>query len=353
MQRELPGDGGRSVEEFEPPGPLLFLPLLFLQGGGMDLSRVGEKLFSSVRSARSLGFLPSNADRPEVPERAAAAAAAARALAGLPPHEKVSLASNSKEPHSIFGNRDSAMEELEEEFYEEDFDPVRYILEHIQSDESDAAFFEKKATLRLAQLDRIAERLSRHVMEHHEELVKGMQLVMELERDLKVANVICMNGRRHIISSMNEVSRDLVVNTKAKKKQALLGLLPILAELHRAVDMQMELDGLVEEESYFRAFALLPEYLQILDSFSELSAVKEMSVGVEVWLERTLQKLDALLLGVCRKFSEENYVTAVDAYALVGDIAGLAEKIQSFYMQEVISNTHLLLKDMVLEAYLQ
>jgi hypothetical protein len=46
--------------------------------------------------------------------------------------------------------------------------------------------------------------------------------VMELEQDLKVANVICMNGRRHVSSSKNEVSRDLVVNVKSKKKQALL-----------------------------------------------------------------------------------------------------------------------------------
>ena len=30
------------------------------------------------------------------------------------------------------------------------------------------------------------------------------------------------NGRRHITSSKNEVSRDLVVNVKSKKKQALL-----------------------------------------------------------------------------------------------------------------------------------
>lgn len=32
----------------------------------MDLAKVGEKLLSSVRSARSLGLLPSPSDRPEV-----------------------------------------------------------------------------------------------------------------------------------------------------------------------------------------------------------------------------------------------------------------------------------------------
>ncbi|RRT45410.1 hypothetical protein B296_00055157 [Ensete ventricosum] len=56
----------RSIPEFQAPGPLLFLPLLFIQGGGMDLSKVGEKIISSVRSARSLGLLPSSSDRPEL-----------------------------------------------------------------------------------------------------------------------------------------------------------------------------------------------------------------------------------------------------------------------------------------------
>ncbi|PKU77742.1 syndetin isoform X1 [Dendrobium catenatum] len=349
MQRESSWVGGRSVHELEPPGPLLFLPLLLLQGGGMDLSRVGEKIFSSVRSARSLGLLPSTSDRPEVPERVAAAAAAARALAGLPPHERIALTSNSEDITFLYGSKDQTLEVLEEEFYEEDFDPVKYILEHIQSGESDTVYFEKKATLRLAQLDKIAERLARNVVEHHEELVKGLQLVMELQQDLKVANVICMNGRRHIASSMHEFSRELVVHSHSKKKQALLEMLPILAELHRALDMQLELEGLVKEGNFFQAFALLPEYLQLLDGYLELSAIKEMSSGIEAWFERTLQKLDKLLLGVCRTFREESYATVIDAYVLVGDITGLAEKIQSFFMQEVLSETYSLLKDIVIE----
>lgn len=40
----------------------------------------------------------------------------------------------------------------------------------------------------------------------------------------------------------------------------------------------------------------------------------------------------------------------VDAYALIGDISGLAEKIQSFFMQEVLSETHSVLKDTVQEV---
>ncbi|XP_023519396.1 syndetin-like isoform X2 [Cucurbita pepo subsp. pepo] len=186
-------------------------------------------------------------------------------------------------------------------------------------------------------------------MEHHEVMVKGMHLFRELEKDLKIANVICRNGKRHLNSSMLAVSRDLIVNSNSKKKQALLDMLPILSELRHAVDMQSMLEILVEEGNYSKAFQVLSEYLQLLDSFSELSVIREMSCGIETWLGRTLQKLDSLLIEVCQEFKKEAYLTVVDAYALIGDVSGLAEKIQSFFMQEVISETHSALKDIVQE----
>lgn len=348
FNEELREGGG-----FQSSSIFFLVPFLLFQGGGMDLSKVGEKILSSVRSARSIGLLPSSSDRPEVPARAAAAAVVARALAGLPAHQRLSLPSSSEELRFIYGSSSQAevVEELEEEFYKEDFDPINHMLEHIPSEENELEYFEKQASLRIAQLDRVAELLSRNVMEHHEVMVKGMNLVRELEKDLQVANVICMNGRRHINSSITEVSRDLIVNANSKKKQTLLDMIPILTELCHARDMQLALESLVEEGNYCKAFQVLSEYLQLLDSYSELSAIQEMSRGVEVWLSRTLQKLDSLLLGVCQEFKEEAYINVVDAYALIGDVSGLAEKIQSFFMQEVISETHYVLKSIVVEDH--
>ncbi|CAH8361226.1 unnamed protein product [Eruca vesicaria subsp. sativa] len=317
----------------------------------MDFSKVGEKFLSSVKSAKSLGLLPSSfSDRPEIPARATAAAAVARALAGLAPDQRLSISSSATELSLIYGgNRPppQEVEELEQGFYQEDFDPVRHILENVPDDQTDLAFFEKQATLRLVQLDRVAEDLSHHVMEHHQVMVKGMNLVRELEKDLKVANVICKNGRRNLTSSMNEASRDLIVHTHSKKKQALLDMLPILTDLRHARVMQSSLEDLVDEGNYCKAFQVLSEYLQLLDSLSEFSAIQEMTRGVEVWLGRTLHKLDSLLLGVCQEFKEDSYVMVLDAYALIGDVSGLAEKIQSFFMQEVISETHSVLKTVV------
>ncbi|KAG2308426.1 hypothetical protein Bca52824_028174 [Brassica carinata] len=313
----------------------------------MDFS----KFLSSVKSAKSLGLLPSSSDRPEIPARATAAAAVARALAGLPPDQRLSISSTAIELSSIYGNNrppppPQQVQELEQGFYLEDFDPVRHILENIPDDQSELAYFEKQATLRLVQLDRVAEDLSHHVMEHHQ----GMNLVRELEKDLKVANVICKNGRRNLTSSMNEASRDLIVHTHSKKKQPLLDMLPILTDLRHARVMQSSLEDLVGEGNYCKAFQVLSEYLQLLDSLSEFSAIQEMTRGVEVWLGRTLHKLDSLLLGVCQEFKEDSYVMVLDAYALIGDVSGLAEKIQSFFMQEVISETHSVLKTVVGEV---
>ncbi|KAF5819783.1 putative vacuolar protein sorting-associated protein [Helianthus annuus] len=320
-------------------------------GGGMDLSKVGEKFRSSVRSARSVGFRSFTLDRPEIPARAATAATIARALASIPPNHRQSLSSSSDELSSIYGStsRAQVVEELEEEFYEEMFDPVRHTLENLSSEENELTYFEKKAAVRLLQLDKVTEILSHQVMDHHEVMVKGMHLVKELEKDMKIANIICMNGRRHLTSSRNEVSRDLIVNTNSRRKQALLDILPVLTELRRAQDMQVALETHVTEGNFFKAFQVLPEYLQLLDGFSGLLVIQEMSRGVEIWLGKALQKLDSLLLGVCRDFKETSFLTVVDAYALIGDVSGLAEKIQSFFMQEVISETHSVLKNIVLQ----
>ncbi|KFK32366.1 hypothetical protein AALP_AA6G232300 [Arabis alpina] len=306
----------------------------------MDLSKVGDKF---LKSATSFGLLPS-AERPQIPARAAAAAAVARALAGLPCDQPLT----ERRPPPQHQHQHHLEQELEQGFYQQDFDPVRHILENVPHHQTDAgAYFDKQATLRLLQLDRVAENLSHHVMEHHQVMVKGMNLVRELEKDLKIANVICKNGRRNLTSSMNEASRDLIVHTHSKKKQALLDMLPILTHLRHARLMQSSLEDLVEQGNYCKAFQVLSEYLQLLDSLSEFSAIQEMTRGVEVWLGRTLHKLDSLLLGVCQEFKEDSYLMVLDAYALIGDVSGLAEKIQSFFMQEVISETYSVLKTIV------
>ena len=64
--------GNLSPEGFQLSRVWLLASLIFSQGGAgdrMDLSKVGEKFLTSVRSARSISLLSSTPDRPEVIEK--------------------------------------------------------------------------------------------------------------------------------------------------------------------------------------------------------------------------------------------------------------------------------------------
>eukprot|EP00267_Zea_mays_P047269 XP_020399712.2 trafficking protein particle complex subunit 11-like [Zea mays] len=118
--------GGEQLFE-SGPSTLVFLPLLLIQGGSMDLSRVGEKLLSSVRSVRSLGLLPPTPAAPlpvlRFQNELRRQQLLHGAIAGLPPHERINLPSNS--------------EDLE-------FDPIKYILQSIPDEGSDATYFDEQ-----------------------------------------------------------------------------------------------------------------------------------------------------------------------------------------------------------------
>jgi len=78
--------------------------------------------------------------------------------------------------------------------------------------------------------------------------------------------------------------------------------------------------------------------------------IKKMNRGIEVWVGRALEKLDSFLLEVYQKFNPESYITVSDAYALIGDISGFAEKLQTSLMQILLLETQTVLKDFVFQG---
>eukprot|EP00250_Pteridium_aquilinum_P017784 c23783_g2_i2 orf=401-3664(+) len=317
----------------------------------MDLMNLGEKFLQSVRSAKTLSLSPFASEKPEVPPRVAAAAAVARTIASLPPHQRLNLPSSLDGTLSVYGGRPhgNKVEELDEEFYEQDFDPVRYMLEKLPAEDVDQMYFEDKVSQRLLQLDVNTEKLSRKVMEHHEEMVKGMRLVMELEKDLQVTNIICKNGRRHLASAIDEVSQNLLVTSNVKRKQVLLDILPILIKIQHAMDIKSRLETIVEEGDYAKALRMCSACMQLMDDCSGIAAIMDMNVNIEDWLQRTLEKVDHVLLEVCHSFEEDKYKMVIDAYAMIDD-GGLGEKVQNCFVQIVVLETHSVLKNILYEG---
>jgi len=68
-------------------------------------------------------------------------------------------------------------------------------------------------------------------------------------------------------------------------------MLPILIELRRALDMQMDLEILVEGGNYVKAFQVLSEYLQVVESLPDLAVIHEMSSGIGHGLLRLYENL--------------------------------------------------------------
>lgn len=317
----------------------------------MDLINLGGKFLQSVRSAKTLGITPFGSDKPEVPPRVAAAAAVARTIASLPPHQRLNLPSSLEGSSSIYGGRPHGdkVEELDDRFYEQEFDPVRHMLEYLPSEDVDQKYFEVKVTQRLLQLDVNTEKLSRKVMEHHEEMVKGMRLVMELEKDLQVTNIICKNGRRHLASAIDEVSQNLLVTSNVKRKQVLLDILPTLIKIQHAMDIKSRLEGIVEEGDYAKALRMCSACMQLMDDCSGIAAIMDMNLNIEDWLQRTLEKVDRVLLEVCHSFEADKYKMVIDAYAMIDD-GGLGEKVQNCFVQIVVLETHSVLKKLLYEG---
>ncbi|KAL2652577.1 hypothetical protein R1flu_020705 [Riccia fluitans] len=336
-----------------------------------DIYKVGEKWLKTAvdttstiastttaivatSSAKAFSIIGTGSGRPEVPARAAAAAAVARKIATLPPHERLSLSSTSDGSTAIYGRRPRGepAEELEESFYEEKFDPVRFMLEHLPEDSSQMTreYFDKQVGERLTQLDLVTERLSKQVMENHEEMVQGMQLVTELDRDLQLSNIICKNGRRFLSMAAQEVSHDLLVAANVRKKQVILDLLPVLERIQLAMETRSHLDSAVDKGDYAKALQLCSECLLLLEDCSDLKAVVEVNNSIEEWLHKTVDKVDKVLIGLCSKFEADKYATVLLAYLVLDDIPGLAEKAQTFYAQVVVSDTHSIIRNCVFEG---
>ncbi|GBG89839.1 hypothetical protein CBR_g49688 [Chara braunii] len=240
--------------------------------------------------------------------------------------------------------------ELEPEYYEENFDPVKAMLMQIPSEGVDIEYFQTQVGRLMLQLDKITESLSKQVMSHHDEMVAGMSLVTELERDLQLTHIICKNGRRYLDAAMREVSQDLVVTANVKRKQILLDMLPILMRMQSVSEIKSQLESTVQQGNYAKALRMCSECLLLMEDNPELKAFGDLTQGIEEWLQRTVEKVDEVLRDNCRKFDTKSYAMVIDGYAVMGDAMGLADKVQSFFAQSIVLMTHDVLKSFAVQT---
>ncbi|CAI5481038.1 unnamed protein product [Closterium sp. Yama58-4] len=231
-------------------------------------------------------------------------------------------------------------EMLDPKFYLESFDAVRAELEQLPSDTLALQQLGMHSGRRLLQLDVITEQLATQVMNHHQKMVQGMQLVGELDRELRVVSVICRNARRHLNKAMEEVASDLVVAASVNKKKMLTSMLPVLMRMQQVVDVRGRMDACIDEGDFARALRLCSHCLVLIEQNAQLAAIRDMNISIEEWLTRVVDHVDALLFTVCKSFDSPSYAVVIDAYAVMDDAATLADKVQNFFAQSVVTCTY-------------
>eukprot|EP00850_Spirogloea_muscicola_P006310 SM000030S11319 [mRNA] locus=s30:80361:89469:+ [translate_table: standard] len=356
----------------------------------MDFQSWAERWVKHVQ-ASSLPRLPAASGHPQVPPQAIAAARVARRLVSVPPHQRYpirssstsSLGSKSSDADGEAGTPTAECDDLDLAFYQKDFDPVRYMLERLPAIESDQAFLGAEASSmlppcfnrlvaicrkKLQQLDTVTEELSQQVMEHHEEMVQGVHLVAELERDLQLTSIICRNGRRYLAQAMEDVTQNLAVYDAVRQKQILLArepkhsierkrslllrlpadTVPILHQIQDLARLKAGLDKLLESGDYAKALRVCSHCLVLMQEYSRFKAVQDMNSSIEMWLEKTVEKVDKEVKQLCRSFDEDCYLRVIDAYAVLDDASVLLEKIQGYFHDIVVSHTQDVLKGFLL-----
>lgn len=287
-----------------------------------------------------------------MPARAVAAAAVAKKIADLLPDEFSALTRRSSYSYASRsqGSGNDLIEVLEQDYHEEGFDPVRHMLQHLPKEGINQSMFDIKVAQKIQQLDVITQKLSKQVMEHHEEMVKGMQLVTELERDLQVATIIVKNGRRHLSKAIFEISQDLVVAANVKKKQVLLDMVPVLERVHHAMDIKSRLESIVQDGKYAKALEMCSECMLLLEECPELSAIQEMHQSMEESLEMISSKVDAFLLEICLKFDFDKFIIVIRAYNLLDELTSFADKVHHAFAQLLVSETYNTLWDVLYQV---
>ncbi|CAI5477761.1 unnamed protein product [Closterium sp. Yama58-4] len=244
-------------------------------------------------------------------------------------------------PSTLFSQSfDAVRAELEQLPQDTSFDAVRAELEQLPSDTLALQQLGMHSGRRLLQLDVITEQLATQVMNHHQKMVQGMQLVGELDRELRVVSVICRNARRHLNKAMEEVASDLVVAASVNKKKMLTSMLPVLMRMQQVVDVRGRMDACIDEGDFARALRLCSHCLVLIEQNAQLAAIRDMNISIEEWLTQVVDHVDALLFTVCKSFDSPSYAVVIDAYAVMDDAATLADKVQNFFAQSVVTCTY-------------
>ncbi|XP_041367289.1 syndetin-like [Gigantopelta aegis] len=208
---------------------------------------------------------------------------------------------------------------IEEEYYkDETFDTSHFELEKLNDICERDQINTDRIRLR-KQLEAVSKKISELILQNHPAYAAELQEVMDLQKKLQLAGVICRKGRKQLSwarESFTTASLGLLANYR--KRQQLVGLLKSLRTIKTLQRTDLRLREMMEEEDYCGAIQLCLECQKAASTFRHYKCISELSSKLQDTLEMIEEQLDVALSKTCVSFDVPHYEKVQTAYRLLG-----------------------------------
>ncbi|XP_033752043.1 syndetin-like isoform X2 [Pecten maximus] len=168
------------------------------------------------------------------------------------------------------------------------------------------------------QLQVVSKKVSDLVLQNHPAYATELQRVMELQKTLQLASIICANGRRQLSGARKSfTTASLKMLANYRKRQQLIGLLKSLRTIKTLQRTDLRLREMMEEEDYCSAIQLCLECQKAASTFKHFTCISELSSKLQDTLEMIEEQLDVALSKTCSHFDVVHYEKVQIAYRLL------------------------------------
>ncbi|XP_060572099.1 syndetin-like isoform X2 [Ruditapes philippinarum] len=209
------------------------------------------------------------------------------------------------------------IDKIDKEYFE-DVDPSLYELEKLPEVLNLEQVDDDRTRLR-RQLQAVSKKVSEVVLQNHLAYAAELQRVMELQKTLQLASIICKNGRGQLAEASTTFTRtSLHLLANVRKRQQLHALLKSLRTIKTLQRTDMRLREMMEEEDYYGAIQLCLECQKAAITLKHYKCISELSSKLQDTLELIEEHLDIALSKTCSLFDVAHYEKVQMAYTLLG-----------------------------------
>lgn len=205
-----------------------------------------------------------------------------------------------------------------EKIYYENCDPSLFELEKLPEKLNLEEIDDDRTRLR-KQLQSVSKRVSELVLQNHPAYAAELQRVMELQKTLQIATIICKEGRGQLSEARDRfTTTSLHLLANVRKRHQMKGLLKSLHTIKTLQRTDVRLREMMEEEDYCGAIQVCQECQKAAATFKHYKCISELSSKLQDTLELIEEQLDFALSKTCTKFDKIHYEKLQMAYTLLG-----------------------------------